>query len=846
MKRLAWFLGCGVVLCCVFFEGFSECTQTTEPLAGAWQDLAAEDAAQAYRAIWQLVQQPTATLKLLQKNLQPGGPPDDAQVQRWLTDLSNSKFAVRDKAFKELEKLGELADPALDKALERKPDLETRRRIELLLTQNRHIVRRPEKLQMLRAVEVLELLATPEAKELLAQLAKGFAHHRLTLEAQAALQRVEQRTPPATWPAANPNPGSAANGDALPFGVRARLGTTRFRHTDFVQHAVFFAQDSRLLASLDHSGTIYWWETSTGKLARRLDRNTRCFAVAPKGTLLAIGQAPDNQASTIVLWDWHTDQERSRLMLPPNVTPLVLRFNADGSQLLASNSDRSLRVWDLQTRKEIKRWQPSDSEFLLVSFSPTANHVVIFDESIAPAGAWYLVDVLQGTKQQLMGLPRDSFNQAFSPDGTCLATTSSDGLRLWEVATGKLCRVQPAGAKGYWSPAFSGDGKVLAAADPGTGISLLDPHSGKYLKTLANSAGFAVGAFSPDGRWLAGVLDTTLRVWNLATGTPVRDGEGHLQPIHRMALSSHMDTLATTSDDGTLRLWDPVTGKQKHLLLDGRAEVRGLAFSPDGKWLASSGRSDGLRLWDVAGGRLLHQLPGHGGDGDIRLVQFSPDSRSLLSWGDDYVLRQFNVKTGKALTECRTQPQGLKLLKDEGDDPQQKRQQREFLGAATFVPQTNQLLLVSFRCKLHFFQTATGEETRVVQTRFKESEALAISASGKHLVMHDEGLGTSVVDTHSGKVLFTVGQPFEFAYQEFSPDGRMVAMAGGNRIILVELATGKIRLSLDELPAPVFTHALSADGRMLVTGLQDTTALVWDLALLAGKQPGNKDKSKTK
>jgi hypothetical protein len=63
----------------------------------------------------------------------PAGPVDDKQVARWITDLSSDTFAVRQNATRQLEKVGHGAGPALRKAREGQPNLESRRRIEQLL-----------------------------------------------------------------------------------------------------------------------------------------------------------------------------------------------------------------------------------------------------------------------------------------------------------------------------------------------------------------------------------------------------------------------------------------------------------------------------------------------------------------------------------------------------------------------------------------------------------------------------------------------------------------------------------------------------------------------------------------
>jgi hypothetical protein len=93
-----------------------------------------------------------------------------------------------------LEKLHELAEPALQNVLQGKPALEVRQRVEQLLEKLHGPITNPEQLRMIRAVEVLEHIGTPEAKQVLRSLAKGAPEARLTKEAMASLERLAKRS----------------------------------------------------------------------------------------------------------------------------------------------------------------------------------------------------------------------------------------------------------------------------------------------------------------------------------------------------------------------------------------------------------------------------------------------------------------------------------------------------------------------------------------------------------------------------------------------------------------------------------------------------------------------------
>src|SRR5439155_24570181 len=109
-------------------------------------------------------------------------------VVRLIADLDSPRFAVREKANQELEKLGEAAAHVIRKNLQGQASPEVRRRLETLLTKQNQLPLPPDRLRAVRAVEILEHVATPEAQALLQDLAKGAPEARLTQEAKASLE----------------------------------------------------------------------------------------------------------------------------------------------------------------------------------------------------------------------------------------------------------------------------------------------------------------------------------------------------------------------------------------------------------------------------------------------------------------------------------------------------------------------------------------------------------------------------------------------------------------------------------------------------------------------------------
>jgi RNA polymerase sigma factor (sigma-70 family) len=161
-------------------------------LRAAWDALAGADARAAYAALWQLLSDPEGAAALLQERLRPADTADARTVARLIGELDAKRFPAREEATRELERLGESAEPALRRALAARPTPEVRRRVEALLHRGQPPLT-GERLRELRGIEVLEYMGTPPARRVLEALSRGAPEARLTQEATASLDRLARR-----------------------------------------------------------------------------------------------------------------------------------------------------------------------------------------------------------------------------------------------------------------------------------------------------------------------------------------------------------------------------------------------------------------------------------------------------------------------------------------------------------------------------------------------------------------------------------------------------------------------------------------------------------------------------
>ena len=136
---------------------------------------------------------------------------------------------------------------------------------------------------------------------------------------------------------------------------------------------------------------------------------------------------------------------------------------------------------------------------------------------------------------------------------------------------------------------FSPDGTHLATSSTDTTAKIWDVKTGEWLLTLTgHSAGLPDIAYSPDGMKLAtGSGDGTAIIWDAATGSLLFTLRGHSSGIQSVAFNSNGTLLATGSEDNTAKLWDVATGEEILTLPGSGGGVKGVAFSPsdDGPYL---------------------------------------------------------------------------------------------------------------------------------------------------------------------------------------------------------------------------------------------------------------------
>jgi Tol biopolymer transport system component len=229
-------------------------------------------------------------------------------------------------------------------------------------------------------------------------------------------------------------------------------------------------------------------------------------------------------------------------------------FAPDGVKVVTGSEDKTARIWDAESGRELKKLE----------------------------GHTHWVN-----------------SAAFSLDGKKVVTGSSDSTaRIWDTESGKELKKLEGHTDWVNSVVFSLDGKKVVTGSGDKTARIWDTESGKELKKLEGHTGDVRSvAFSPDGKKVVtSGKDNTVRIWDTESGKELKKLEGHTNAVYSVVFSLDGKAVVTGSEDKTARIWDAESGRELKKLEGHTSSIQSVAFSPDSKTVVTGSGDSTVRI----------------------------------------------------------------------------------------------------------------------------------------------------------------------------------------------------------------------------------------------------------
>lgn len=238
--------------------------------------------------------------------------------------------------------------------------------------------------------------------------------------------------------------------------------------------ALAFSRDGSTLASGDEgdrkssgangaNDTLKMWSVETGLLLRTfkgLDGSAQYVSFSPDGKILATSDYA--LKGQVKLWNVQTGAILKKFSPTPHVGavgPAPLRFSPDGRILAVQNGAGKIEMWNIITGRIVS----SVPQWGAFGFSKSGRLMAIGGRNgLDEIGFWDLRGRLVRTIPDSRGVS----SVEFFPGDTVVVAGGSFGVKLWNVANGRLLRVSPltVDVQTEENIVLSQDGSTLAGA----------------------------------------------------------------------------------------------------------------------------------------------------------------------------------------------------------------------------------------------------------------------------------------------------------------------------------------------------------------------------------------------
>jgi WD40 repeat protein len=289
----------------------------------------------------------------------------------------------------------------------------------------------------------------------------------------------------------------------------------------------------------------------------------------------------------------------------------AVALTADGSRIVTGSYDKSARVWEAATGKQLSK----------------LDH------------------------------PGSVLAVAVTPDGKRIATGSTDHtVRIWSTS-GDLLFELPTGQQGpakrqgnVLSVAITPDGTrvVFGMQDGSAGVLDIDNGNPLFELKKQDSSIFGV-AVTPDGENIVTVsADHTIRISSARTGDELRSFTGHNEQVTGVVVTPDGSQIVTRSMDRSVRVWDFMTGQQGTLINNNNHIPLSIGVLPKTRQIVVGWNDATVRVYEAGSNDEISGKALLGHQADVQALAVAADGKRVITGSNDKTVRIWGFENANA------------------------------------------------------------------------------------------------------------------------------------------------------------------------------------------------------
>lgn len=452
--------------------------------------------------------------------------------------------------------------------------------------------------------------------------------------------------------------------------------------------AIAVSRSGKVIASGGRDGGVNIWELPSGSRLESFPlqgSQVTSLSVSRDDGRVACGFAD----GSVLVWKLGGADPRPALLSGHTARVTSVCVTPDCKNVLTASSDKTIRLWELESGKELKT--VATYEDAVTAMALSSDGAAIF--AGLAGGEIKIIDYASSELRQTIQAHEGIVFSIAVSDGSKYLATSTEGsdVKIWDIASGNLVTSIEGYKKFVSSVALSPDAGKLVLGGSSNDIKVFDPATGRQIRTLQGRTSAATAlAIVSKKRIVAGYADSSVKTWDLSSANVLKTFAPHKGAITSVVAPDKDDVIVSSSVDKTVKIWNAKDFSVARTIdCEGLGGVTSAAVSPDSKLIAIATSDMSVKIWEAESGKEIGivsglsgpaqslDISGDGkllaiacGDGAVKLfelpackelrvlsghtspvnsVTFSGDNKLILTGSSDKTVRVWDASTGETI-----------------------------------------------------------------------------------------------------------------------------------------------------------------------------------------------------